>query len=71
MKYIGALIAGYKLPPGIYEISDSNSMLKSLLPDDVKVNIKTDDISLKSYLTDNNTIRFTNKLFLYTIIGFT
>ena len=43
MKYIDASTAGYTLEPGIYEISDINFMLMSLLPDEVKVNITIDD----------------------------
>ena len=35
-KYIETSVTGYILPPGIYQISDINIMLKSLLPDDVK-----------------------------------
>ena len=46
-------------------------MLKSLLPNDVKVNITIDDIRLKSYLITNETFRFTEKSFFYTILGFT
>ena len=51
MKYIPTLVSGYTLPLGIYEISDINSMLKSLLPNEVKVNITADDIRLRSNLT--------------------
>ena len=36
-------------------------MLKSLLPDDVKVDITTDDISLRANLTTNKTKKFTKK----------
>ena len=46
-------------------------MLKSLLPDEVKVNISFDDIRPKSNLTTNKTIRFTLKIFFYTVLGFT
>ena len=69
-KYIGASTTGYTLPRGIYEISDLNLMLKSLLPDDVEVNITNDDISLRSNLTTYKTIKFTKRSF-YTILGFT
>ena len=37
----------YTLPPSFYEIGDFNLMLKSLLPDDVKVDITIDDIRLR------------------------
>ena len=45
-------------------------MLKSLLPNEVKVNITINDIRLRSNLTIKKTIRFTKKLFFYTILGF-
>ena len=32
VKYIAGSTKGYSLPPGIYKMSDINSMLKSLLP---------------------------------------
>ena len=46
-------------------------MLKSLLPGKVKVNITIDDIRLKSDSIINKTIRFTEKSFFNTILGFT
>ena len=72
-KYTGSNTLGYTLPPGACEITDLNSMLKFLLPNEVKVNITTDVIRLKSKLTTNIKIKFTKKLFflyhlrLYTI----
>ena len=62
-KYIVGSTIGYTLPQGKYEISDINLMLKSLLPDQVKVNITIDNIRLKSKLTNNKAIRFTRKSF--------
>ena len=59
LKYIATSPTGYTLPHGIYEISDFNSMLKSLLPFDVKVDITVDDIRLRLNLTTNETIKFT------------
>ena len=38
-------------------------MLKSSLPNEVKVNITIDDIRLKSNLTTNKPVRFTRKSF--------
>ena len=70
MNFINKSTTGYTLPPGIYEISDINSILKSSLPDEVKVNVTIDDIRLKSNLTTNKTIRFTKRSFFYTILGF-
>ena len=63
VKYIAGSTTGYTLPPGIYEITGINMMLKSLLPNEVKVNITIDDFRLKSNLTTNKTIRFTKKFF--------
>ena len=40
VKYISGSTIGYTIPPGVYEISDINLMLKSLLPGKVKVNMK-------------------------------
>ena len=61
---------GYTLSPGAYEVTDNILMLKSLLPKEVKVSITNDDVKLKSNLTNNKTIRFTGKMFFYTIVGF-
>ena len=61
MKYIATSPTEYTLPPRIHEISDINSMLKSLLHNETKVNISIDDIRLKSNLTTKKTIRFTKK----------
>ena len=54
----------------IYEVSDTNFMLKSLIPDEVKVNIKTENIRLKSNLNSTNKKRFNKKSFLCTILMF-
>ena len=69
MKYIFGSKNGYTLPPGIYENSDINLMLKFLLPNELKVKSTIDDIRLKTILTTNKTMRFTEKLFFYTILG--
>ena len=53
----------YTLSPGIYQIADFISILKSLLPKEVEVNINIDDNRLRSNLTTNKTIRFTKKSF--------
>ena len=44
IKYIPESTIGYTLPARIYEISGLNLILKTLLPDDVKVNITNDMI---------------------------
>ena len=66
MKYIRTSCSSHTLAPGVYEISDINLMLKSLLPDGVRVNIVNIHIRLKSNLTKNKTIRFTIRSFRYT-----
>ena len=63
MKHIDASTSGYTLPPGIYEVSVINLVLKSLLPDDVKVNITIDDIRLRSNITNSNTTRCNKRSF--------
>ena len=71
LKYIKTSITRYTLPPGVYEISNKNLMLKSLLLDEGKVSITIDDIRLRSNLGRNETNRLTRKSFFYTILGFT
>ena len=44
-------------------------MLKSLLPDEVKIKITFDDIRLRSPLTTNKEIRFTDKSPFHTFLG--
>ena len=70
-KYIPTKRRGCSLNPGIYEISDLNNTLKYILPDNVKVDVSIDDIRLKSNLKIIQTLKFTNKSFFYTILGFT
>ena len=62
-SYIAASSTGYALQRSIYEICDTNLILKSLLPDDVKVNVTFDDISLRSNLTTHKTINHLKNLF--------
>ena len=71
LKYIATRRTGYSLPPGIYEVSVLNNILKHMLPDNVEVTITIDDIRLKANLKINQTLLFTNKSFFYTILGFT
>ena len=59
------------LVPCVYNFTDNNFMLKSLLPKEAKVNITVDDVRLKSNLSTKKTIRFTKKSFFYVILGFT
>ena len=67
-KFIATSSAGCTLPPGIYEIMDISLMLHT---DDVKVNIKIDNIRLRSKLSPYGTIKFLQKYFYPTILGFT
>ena len=46
-------------------------MLKSLLPEDVNVDITTSDIRLRPNLRNINTKKFNKKSFLNTNLGFT
>ena len=71
VKYFAASTAGYTSPPIMYRISDITSVIKSLLPKGVKVDITTDDIKFKSNLSTNKTIRYTKNSFFYVIVGFT
>ena len=51
----------YTLLPRLYEITDINLMLKSVLPDETKLKITFVDIRLRSNLTTNKTLQFTSK----------
>ena len=63
MNYIDTSTKGKLLRAGNYEISHNKLMLKSLLPDEVKVFISIEDITLKSKLITNKAIWFTKKPF--------
>ena len=71
LKYIPTKRTGYSLNTGIYEVTDLNITLNYILPDNVKISVTIDDIRLKSNLKTNQTLIFTEKSFLYTILGFT
>ena len=71
IKYISTKRRGFSLDPGIYEVVDLNNTLRYILPNNVEINIKKDDIRLKSRLKINQTLIFTEKSFFYTILGFT
>ena len=70
MEFIDTTTIGYTVPPGVYQISDINSMLKFLLPNVVKVDITIDDFRLKANLTTYKTMRFRKKSCCFTILGF-
>ena len=71
IKYIALSFTGHTLPPSIFEISFNNSMLKSLIPDEVKANVIVDDLRIRSSLATNKTKRATKKSFFFTILEFT
>ena len=68
-KYFPSETSGYTSPPGIYEKSDTNKTLQTLLPVIVKVSNTIDDIRLKSNLKIIQTLFFTRKSFFYTFLG--
>ena len=69
-KYIDRSSVGDSLPPMIYEDIDINSMLKSLLPNELQTKNTYDDSRLKSNSATNKILNSTKKSFSYTIIGF-
>ena len=71
VKWIAGSISGYTLAPEINGTSDHNLVLKSSLPNEVKVNIRIDDTRPRSNLTTDKRKKFTTKSFSYTILGFT
>ena len=71
LEYIPTKRIGYSLYPSVYEVLGLNNTLKRILPDNVKVSVTIGDIRLKSNLKINQTLIFTEKSFLYTILGFT
>ena len=71
LKYIPTKRIGYSLNPNIYNVVDLNNSLKNILPDNVQINVTTDERKYKTDLKINQTLIFTNKSFFYTILGFT
>ena len=71
LKHIPTKGTGYSLNSRIYEVVNLNTTLKHILPDNVKVSVTIDDIKLRSNIKTNQTLIFTEKSFLYTILGFT
>ena len=66
LKYIPTKRMGYSLSPGIYEVVDLSNTLKNILPDNVKLSVKIDDVRLKSNFKTNQTLIFAEKFsFLY------
>ena len=71
LKYISTKRIGYSIEPNIYNVVDLNKTLKSILPNNVKIDITIDERKYKTDLKINQTLIFTNKSFFYTILGFT
>ena len=64
IKFTSATSIRYTLATGIYEVSENILLLKSLLPNVVKVYITfDDDIRLKSNLITKKTLNFIKKIF--------
>ena len=71
LKYILTKRMGYSIEPNIYNVVDLNKTLKNILPNNIKINVSTDERKYKTDLKINQTSIFTNKSFFYTILGFT
>ena len=70
VKYFAGSIFSNASKPGIYQSSDIILMLKSLLPADAKANFKFDGIRLRWNITTNKAIKFPEKSFFFTLLGF-
>ena len=71
LKYIPTKRTGYSIEPNIYNVVDLNKTLKNILPNNVKIDVTIDERKYKTDLKINQTLKFTNKSFFYTILGFT
>ena len=71
VKCIAGSTNRYTLPNGMYEISDVNLMIKSLLPNKEKVNTTIDGNSLRSNSTSHKSKKSTKSFFFDTILLFT
>ena len=70
VKYIQSKRTRYSLPPGIYNLTDLDTFLKHILPNNVNVSITIDDIRLQSNLKIIKTLIITKMSFLHTLLGF-
>ena len=70
LKYILTKRRTYYLNLGLYEKTDISETLEYILPDNVKVNITTDDNRLKPNLNNNQTLMFTKRSFFLHNTGF-
>ena len=71
LEYIPTKRIGYSINPNINNVVDLNNTLKNFLPNNVKISVTIDEKKYKSNLKTNQLLIFTNKSFLYTILGFT
>ena len=71
LKYIPTKRMGYSIEPNIYTVDDLNKTLKNILPNNIKIDITIDERKYETDLKINQTLIFTNKIFFYTILGFT
>ena len=71
IKHIDGSTSGCVLPSGTYKSTNTSSMIDSVFPNQVKVNITIDDIRLRTDLTTNKIKTLLKSPFLYTILGFT
>ena len=71
LKNVPTKRIGYSIQPNIYNVMDLNKTLKSILPNNVKIDITIDERKYKTDLKISQMLIFTNKSFFYTILGFT
>ena len=70
IKAFAGLPIGYTLLPGTYEIGDSNSMVKSSLPNQFMVKITKNDLGVKSILTTIKKLSILKRFFFHTNLSF-
>ena len=63
LKYIPTKKIGYSIEPNIYNVVDLNKVLKSILPNNVKMDNSVDEKKYKTDLKINQTLIFTNQSF--------
>ena len=69
--HVGESTTGYTLSPGTFYTSDFNFMIETLLPSEMKVFFTIDDIRMRSILSTNKAIKFTDKPVFFTMPGLT
>ena len=71
LKLLPTKRTGYYLKHDIYRIGDINNTLKNVSPDNVEISVTIDEKKNNSNLKINQTLIFTNRSFVYTLLGFT